>query len=313
MATDGDLRGTEILHLSDFHCGWPYQDEVADAIVRSAEELRPRAIVVSGDLVQRGDFTLLFKRARAFLERLSERTSAPWLTVPGNHDLPLWNPFRRLLWPFASYRRYIHAELDPVLTLPNAVIVGINTACRFILDLGIVVRWQLKRAARAFADAPASALRAIVMHHHLAPVPKGSLRFGRTRFWRRALRGFRESGADIVFSGHNHYQRVIAAEDGGPVLCQAGTATSSRGRLLESGQCSFNFVRSEDGAIEVQRYLFDPVARAFAANGTNHFPRRGTSFCSQPAPAVSPHPPVPPAVPPSPPFDTEIGGCYNRP
>ncbi len=123
------------------------------------------------------------------------------------------------------------------------------------------------------------------MHHHLVREPPGARRIGCTRFSGRALRAFRDCGADIVFSGHNHYHRVLAADGGHPVLCQAGTATSSRGRVLEPGQNSFNFVRAADGGIEVQRYLYDPAAKVFLPNGTSSFPRRAAAPVTAAVPA----------------------------
>src|SRR5205085_12601742 len=100
-------RMTTILHVSDIHCGWPFVPEIGDALVRASEEIRPEALVISGDFVQRADFDDMWEAARAFIARLP----GPQLTVPGNHDVALLNPLRRMLTPFHAYKKYINEIL----------------------------------------------------------------------------------------------------------------------------------------------------------------------------------------------------------
>ena len=64
--------------------------------------IKPDVVVVSGDLTQRAR-TEQFKEARRFLDSLP----TPQIIVPGNHDVPLYDIFGRLLQPLDKYRRYI--------------------------------------------------------------------------------------------------------------------------------------------------------------------------------------------------------------
>jgi len=44
----------------------------------------------------------------------------PWIAVPGNHDVPLYDVLRRFLSPLSRYRRYIDDTLCPYHELPGA-------------------------------------------------------------------------------------------------------------------------------------------------------------------------------------------------
>ena len=75
----------KIAHISDLHFG-AADEQVAERLVESIDELRPDLAVVSGDLTQRARPSQ-FREARAFLDRLKSFQ----LIVPGNHDVPLYN------------------------------------------------------------------------------------------------------------------------------------------------------------------------------------------------------------------------------
>jgi len=97
-----------LAHLSDLHFG-RVDPAAVEGLLRSLEAARPDLVVVSGDFTQSAR-TGEFRAARAFLDRLP----APVFAVPGNHDLPQWNPVERLLRPYDRYRRFIGEELEPV-------------------------------------------------------------------------------------------------------------------------------------------------------------------------------------------------------
>ena len=79
-----------LAHLSDLHFG-RVDPAAVEGLLRSLEDARPDLVVVSGDFTQSAR-TGEFRAARAFLDRLP----APVFAVPGNHDLPQWNPVERL-------------------------------------------------------------------------------------------------------------------------------------------------------------------------------------------------------------------------
>ena len=99
---------TRILHLTDLHFGFHRQALVQPLLARIVA-LRPDLVVVGGDITHRG-LEAQMREARAFLDRIE----APLICMPGNHDVPLWNPLARMFWPFAGYRRRFGPVLTPV-------------------------------------------------------------------------------------------------------------------------------------------------------------------------------------------------------
>ena len=80
-----------LMHISDLHAGPPFDPDKAELIIRDAADLQPDLMVLSGDMVQRADFTSQWRQIRAFIERLPE----PRLLVPGNRDVPQYNQIAR--------------------------------------------------------------------------------------------------------------------------------------------------------------------------------------------------------------------------
>ena len=85
-----------LLQISDPHFGTE-QAPVVDALLTLAHAQRPDLVVLSGDITQRAR-RAQFAAARRFVERLAP---SALLAIPGNHDIPLFNPVARLLWPYA--------------------------------------------------------------------------------------------------------------------------------------------------------------------------------------------------------------------
>lgn len=277
-----------VLHLSDTHFGKPHRPAAAAAAVRLAREVKPGAVVVSGDLTQRAKASE-FRAAREFLSSFGP---APVVVVPGNHDVPLYRFWERLLAPWAKYRSVAdvpnaltnsapgRTPLDAVLDVeapdgsPGARFVALNSAApRTAVVNGRLTRAQLRMADRACAEAPGGACRVLVVHHNLLragadgpPAMRGAARvLNRLPRWR----------ADLVLSGHVHrtWARTHGPEPGVP-LVHAGTASSSRGRAPEAGRNSLNLVRVRRSSIEVEPYLFCESDGRFLPAETRRFRRR---------------------------------------
>ncbi len=156
-----------ILHVSDLHFGPPFVPDVAEDVLRIAHQLSLTAVVVSGDLTQRATRDQ-FLAAKEFLGRFPQ---VPTLVIPGNHDVPLYRIVERLKNPLALYKEIINGELNPVLRLNSAVIVGLDsTAPRSAISNGRIHAWQLELCERAFADASDDTIKIVVAHHHFAPL-----------------------------------------------------------------------------------------------------------------------------------------------
>ena len=81
-----------ILHISDVHFGPPHLPDVAAGVLRLVESRQPDLVALSGDLTQRAK-PHQFREACSWVDRIG----VPTVTVPGNHDVPLYRVWERFL------------------------------------------------------------------------------------------------------------------------------------------------------------------------------------------------------------------------
>ena len=119
-----------IVHISDLHFGH-HDPAVSVGLAQDIGLQEPDLIVASGDFTQVGT-KAEFIAAREFLDTLK----APVFAVPGNHDVPAINVFRRLFDPYGLYKRYVAKELEPFLEMDGVALVGMKTSRRARLAQG---------------------------------------------------------------------------------------------------------------------------------------------------------------------------------
>jgi 3',5'-cyclic AMP phosphodiesterase CpdA len=252
-----------LLHVSDLHFGPKHLPALSQAVRELAERARPAAVVVSGDLTQRAK-PAQFRAAREWIAALP----VPAVFVPGNHDVPMYRFWERLLSPFGAWRRHFDRDLVRGHCGDGLAIVGVNTAHAWTTKHGKLHRGELERLERELAALPAGGMRVVVAHHPLAasallrdePVTRGAA---------RALTLCRRHRVELVLSGHLHHGfwlRAPRTGDGeGPFVLHCGTTTSTRGRAGERGRNSLNWIEFEAGALRIERRLWDPRAGEFRA------------------------------------------------
>jgi len=220
----------KLLHISDPHFGTA-QPPVMEALFELAQAQRPEVLVLSGDITQRARASQ-FRQARAFCDRLA---IPRMLALPGNHDIPLFNPFQRLLTPYARYLRAFGPELESCLQTPWLRVIGVNTTRRWRHKNGEVSAGQIERVVADLRKAEPAQLRVVVVHQPVH-VLRAEDEHDRLRGWEAAVRAWADAGADIVMGGHIHLPYVselssCVAGLGRRLWCvQAGTALSSRVR-----------------------------------------------------------------------------------
>ncbi len=279
MEQHGRTAPLVLLHVSDLHFGPPYVEKVGEAVLRLASRVGPDAVVVSGDLTQRAK-PAQFAQAREFMKRLPD---VPRLVIPGNHDVPLYRVWERLTAPYSAYRGEIDEQLEGVLRLPGAVLVGLNsTSPRRTITRGFLTREQVDWAVAMLAQAPVGDARIVVAHHHLVEAPD-ALRDRTMLGGRRAIERFVEAGVDIAMGGHLHRAFIgdsldfffDGPRDRGVIVVQAGTATSRRGRGRERERNSLNVVRIHSTWIEITHHLYYEDDGEFSPLSHHVFPRQG--------------------------------------
>lgn len=272
---------TTVFHVSDLHFGRPAVPAQIDAIEQIIQDEKFDVVAISGDLSQRaraGEF----QRAAVFI-RDAQKVSRT-ITVPGNHDVKWWKAplgvgYRDRM--YENYMQFISSDLEPVLHVPGATFVGLNTShgvtartltwnMRDISIIGDLRAEQFDVAEEAFSGSDVADARVIVMHHN--PV-KGELsqRHGLKRT-KKILGRFAQMGVDLVLCGHDHQELVHYIEHTrkGTVISTAGTVSSrSRG----GRPSSVNVIGIGDTTIEVTTHIWSDESKTFVAGPHRCFER----------------------------------------
>ncbi|KQS01760.1 metallophosphoesterase [Sphingomonas sp. Leaf357] len=239
-----------LFHVSDVHFGRENRAAVAwfEALVKAE---RPDAVVMTGDLTMRAR-SAEFDAGLAWLQRLD----VPVTVEVGNHDLPLWNLFRRFLRPYHRYHK-IERMIERPLDLPGVAIVPLVTTVRFQFrnwSKGYVSSHQLRKTLKGIAAAPAGSQVFVACHHPLIEAETQAT--SDTRHGPQAFAALAEAGAVAVLTGHVHDPFDIVHEVSGRPLRMIGAGTlSERTREMPP---SFNEIRIADGAFDVKLRTFGP-------------------------------------------------------
>ena len=260
-----------LVHLSDLHFG-----KVDEALLAPLRELvhriAPDVVVVSGDLTQRAK-SEQFEAARAWLDTLP----GPQIIVPGNHDISLYNVFRRFLQPLTRYKRYITDDLDPMYVDEEIAVLGVNTARSLTFKDGRVNKEQVASIRAQFAQLDKNLTKIIVTHHPF-DLPQTEDDDDLVDRAPMAMKAFADCGVDVLLSGHMHTSHAANTaqryeiHDYAALVVQAGTATSTRGRGEVN---SFNVVRVAQDRVEVDRYGWDEIGKQFSLMKNEPFIRSG--------------------------------------
>ncbi len=248
-----------LIHLSDIHFG-AVDHTLLPPLIDAVQRMQPHLVVVSGDLTQRAKPSE-FAEAAVFLDQLPQ----PQLVVPGNHDVPLYNPYSRFVGKLKRYQRFITPDLEPFFLDEEIAVLGINTARSLTWKGGRISSRQIAITREKFCALDPRISRVVVTHHPFdlpESIAAGNL-VGRARI---AMGHLAECGADLLLAGHMHLSSVsstfvryqIAGHSA--LVVQAGTATSTRGR----GEInSFNSIQIDAGSIAIERWEWSREEVAF--------------------------------------------------
>lgn len=243
-----------LAHISDPHFG---SEDPVIAAALAAELATVSLVLVSGDLTQRAKEPQ-FHAARAFLDALP----SPYLVVPGNHDIPLYDVWNRFLHPLDRYRTIITDDLMPHHLDDELLVVGLNTAHSFTFKHGKVTVDQATAAAALFAGHP-DRFKILVCHH---PFVLPSHRHPRDLVdgADAALPILRDAGVELICTGHLHI--AFASDAAGfrderreIIAVHAGTCISTRTRGEPNG---YNRLVLDGDLLTIQQRVWN--GQAFA-------------------------------------------------
>jgi 3',5'-cyclic AMP phosphodiesterase CpdA len=260
-----------ILQISDPHFGTEQAHVVAalrDFVVRQS----PCLVILSGDITQRGRQSQ-FSAAASFVQQLS---AAHVLAIPGNHDIPLFNPFARFLHPYANFERAFGSDLEPEYESERLLVLCLKTTRRFRHKDGEVSDAQIERVAARLRRARPEQLRVVVTHqpvHVIRECDVANLLHNSER----AVRDWADAGIDLFLGGHIHLPYVRRLSERFSDLeravwaVQAGTAVSTR--IRDGVPNSINLIRypvPTPNTCHVERWDFAESTRSFEAVETHH-------------------------------------------
>ncbi|MBX3685276.1 MAG: metallophosphoesterase [Rhodocyclaceae bacterium] len=256
-----------LIHLSDLHFGDQTQGSAA-ALKQAVRSLRPDLVVVTGDLSQRGRAREL-ETARDFLDSFG----VPWVATPGNHDLPRWPPWRRLIDPLQDFRRLVSSRPDSRVDADRMRLALIDSTNPAVWKAGRILPGTAREAAAYLAEGRSGQVRVVATHHPFDDKPGDKL--GGMHGAAEALRILCTEGqVDLLLWGHRHQTEIgIVHQEGVRCVVGSGTSTPTSPRCEKKGE-SFHALELGEDAISIALWRRSPDTERFRRVSTRHFDRQ---------------------------------------
>ena len=218
-----------LVHLSDTHFGTEI-DTVVRAVVQTINELKPDIVILSGDITQRARPS----QFQSALDFLSQINAAKKITIPGNHDIPLYS-VTRFFWP---YRNYCQAfgDREQIFNYRNITLIGLDATSPYRhTDGKLVARHNDYLQTPQVIGAHEKQIRIVICHQPLATAWEKDASEVLINSAKTAM-SLSDAKIDLFLSGHVHVPLAVTTATAFPelkhhfILGGAGTATSWRTR-----------------------------------------------------------------------------------
>ncbi len=222
-----------LVHLSDMHVGSQFRPRVFDDALAEINELRPDAVVITGDLTNEG----LIKEYEDAKKLISKLNAEKIITISGNHD------YRNT--GYLVFKKYF--PFDTVNELaPDTVLVTLGTARpdRNDGEVGYRQNLWLERTMKKYENRT----KIVAMHHHLIDIPDTGSDVATVVDAGDVLRTILATDVDLVLCGHKH--RPWVWNLGRLEVVNAGTVSSERVRGLFAN--TYNIITVGSGKVSVE-------------------------------------------------------------
>jgi 3',5'-cyclic AMP phosphodiesterase CpdA len=200
-----------------------------EAVCESLKEISPHLVVISGDITQRAR-KKQFAQASEFVMSISQ---FPVITIPGNHDIPLFNIFARLFYPYAGFNHMAKSTLGREVVVHGVQVLALNSTSRFRHIQG---QLDLEKLEKALEHRPAEVHTRIVFFHHPMDCPHRVDKKKLLRGREATLKILEKHQVDMVLGGHIHDPLVSLSKESykdvgrSLIIGVAGTCLSWRTR-----------------------------------------------------------------------------------
>jgi 3',5'-cyclic-AMP phosphodiesterase len=222
----------KIVQISDIHVGAQFNEEVFDQVVNEVNNLKPSAILVTGDLTNEG----LLKEYQKCKEKFAAFEQEKIIAISGNHDYR--NTGYLLFKKFFPFESVNKLDEDTIL-----VTLGTARPDRDEGEVGYRQNLWLERTMKKYEKKT----KILAMHHHLVGVPDTGTDRVTVIDSGDVLRTALDCKIDLVLCGHKH--RPWIWNFANLSIANAGTASSERMRGLFEN--TYNIITIEKGKIHV--------------------------------------------------------------
>lgn len=266
---------SKVLFFGDLHCGKGLKYDRVEGLIKCSQVLNPDVIAFSGDLTFRARSSQ-FKMAEDILESFKK----PIVMVPGNHDIPLYDIFSRIVKPFRNWNTcYSNLNAASSYSSHQLNIFGLKTVVPFFHQKGVVSKVNRHRLHQWSSNLSSDLFnwRCVLMHQQLYNLP-GHYRPGKVAFAEHVAQHFSSSMIDVVLFGHVHYPIVIDARDvfrdikRRMILVGCGTIANNRtrGPFLQN---SFQFLTFSSKELVIDTFLWNTEKSCFEKWASSCIPR----------------------------------------
>jgi len=222
----------KLIQLSDIHVGSQFQESKFNQVIEEINELKPDAILITGDLTNEG----LISEYEKCKKIISKLICKKIITISGNHDYRNsgYLVFKKF-FPFETVN-----ELDNDIVL---VTIGTARPDRNEGEVGYRQNLWLERTMKKYQNK----IKILAMHHHLVGIPDTGSDRVTVIDAGDVLRTILDTKVELVLCGHKHRPWIWNFKD--LSIVNAGTASSDRARGLFEN--TYNIITIENKKIMV--------------------------------------------------------------